>query len=202
MVADPVAPLLYSSIASAGPAARCRECGGAIRESAKVCPFCGVKEPVHRSLPRWVLVLGVAVIALPVIGMMGLRVAQGYFATGLDSGLVRATHSAGSELPEIETSLPRVNTAAFPARCPTPAPVYVVVVGSVPRNFTVSLEVRAVAQGDSLTKAFAKTYNFAPRYLAGRRAFAAELKPDVVGKLRCERAVKSIEERVVAPARR
>ena len=202
MVGDPVAPVLFSSIAAAGPAARCRECGGAVRESAKVCPFCGVKDPVRRSLPRWVLVAGLAVITLPVIGLIGLRVAQGYFVPGLDSGLVRTTRSAGSELPQIETSLPRVNTAAFPARCPAPAPVYVVVVGSVPRNFTVFLEVRGVAQGDSLTKVFAKRYDFKPRYLDARRGFTAELKPDVVRKLRCEPSVKSIEERVVGPARR
>jgi RNA polymerase subunit RPABC4/transcription elongation factor Spt4 len=202
VAADPVAPVLFSSVASAGPGARCRECGGAVRASAKVCPFCGLKDPVRRSLPRWVLVAGVLVVALPVIGMMGLRVAQAYFVAGLDSGLVRSSRSAGGEMPQVMTSVPRVNTSAFPARCPAPAPVYVVVVGSVPRNFTVFLEVRTAAQGDSLTKALAKRYDFKPRYLDARRAFAAEIKPDVVGKLRCEPSVKSVEERVVGPARR
>lgn len=182
------APLLFSAATPGGTVVRCRECGEALRSTAKNCPFCGVQNPVRRGPARWVLVVAILLLTLPVVGMMGWRMATNYLEPGLDSGLVRSRSNPPSEVP-------RFRATGFPAPCLTPVPVLVFVIGGLPTDFRVYLNVRDDVEGDSLTKALAKKYSLRTSYRKDRRGFEGAFKPDVVGKLRCEPRVRSIEQR-------
>ena len=186
------APLLFSAATPGGSVVRCRECKGALRSTAKNCPFCGVQNPIRRGPPRWVIVAAVLLLTLPVVGMMGWRVASDYLEAGIDSGLVRSRSYPPSEVP-------RFRATAFPARCLAPAPVLVYVIGSTPTDFRVFLSARDDVEGDSLTKALAKKYDLRASYRKNRRTFEGDFKLDVVGKLRCEPQVRSIEQRSKPP---
>jgi len=183
------APLLFSAAIPGGTVVRCRECGGALRSTAKNCPFCGVQNPVRRGLPRWVLVAAVLVLTLPVVGVMFWRVATDYLEAALDSSMVRSKSYPPSEVP-------RFQAIGFPARCLSPAPVLVYVVGSTPTDFRVMLNVRDDVEGDSVTKALAKKYNLRTSYRSNRHSFESNtFGADVIGQLRCESRVRSIEQR-------
>jgi len=188
------APLLFSAATPGGSVVCCRECKGALRSTAKNCPFCGVENPVRRGPPRWVIVVALLVLTLPVVSMMGWRVASSYLQADLDSNLVRSR-------PRAESDVPHFRGSTFPSRCLTPAPVYVFMLGSTPEKLRVVLDTRDNAEGDSLTKALGKKYNFKGDYQPARRAFDVDLKPETVGKLRCEPSVSSIEERYKPPSR-
>jgi RNA polymerase subunit RPABC4/transcription elongation factor Spt4 len=181
-------PLLFSATSPGGRVVRCRECGGSLRSTAKSCPICGVKTPVRRSLPRWVIVTAVLILALPAVGMMGWRMATNYLVAGLDSGMVRSRASPVSEVP-------RFRATGFPAQCLSPAPVFVYVIGSMPSDLRVFLNARDDAEGNSVTRALAKKYDLHTHYRSDRRTFDVNAKPDLVGKLRCESGVKSIEQK-------
>jgi hypothetical protein len=139
-----------------------------------------------------VIVAAVLLLTLPVVGMMGWRVASDYLEAGIDSGLVRSRSYPPSEVP-------RFRATAFPARCLAPAPVLVYVIGSTPTDFRVFLSARDDVEGDSLTRALAKKYDLRASYRKNRRTFEGDFKLDVVGKLRCEPQVRSIEQRSKPP---
>ena len=167
---------------------RCRECGGGLRSTAKNCPICGVVNPIRRGLPRWVIVVAILLLTLPVVGMMGWRVATDYLEVAIDSGMVRSKSHPDSDVPHVMAT-------TFPARCLMPAPVLVYVVGSTPTDFRVMLNVRNDVEGDSVTKALAKKYDLRAYYQKDRHALVGYFKADAVGKLRCEPRVRSIEQR-------
>lgn len=191
------APLLFSAGSQVEPQARCRECGGALRADLKVCPFCGVQNPIKEGIPRWVVVTGVLVITLAAVGISSWQLVLNAVNSSLDTGLVRSKPRAASELPHIQS-------AAFAARCRTPAPVLVYVLGSVPERFRIRLRTREDREGDSLTNVFTKKYHLnaeTTQYVPPLRAFYAYLKPVQVEGLRCEPSVEAIEEKTKPASR-
>ncbi len=183
-------PLLFSPDALRVPTTECPECHHQVREGAKRCPSCGLENPSDRPL-RWRVPLAVAfgsmVAVAAWVGTHRLRAKP-----EVESGAVTPPPQA-SQRPA------RVSALAFRAHCEDPAPIYVFEAGAVPDSFIVVLDPR-VGDPVAITKGFAKKYQLtAARYQRAESGFAARLSPSIVAGLRCEPAVKRLEEE---PAKR
>jgi hypothetical protein len=154
----------------------------------KLCPYCGLRNPARRPLPRWLLPAGIALIVLLPVGVIVQQVVEMYRPAGIESGLV-----SGAVPPPSKAA--GVTTLQFPAQCVNPAPVRVLAGGTPPAAFIVTLAARDDQEGTSLATTLARKYRLSTSgYQRSKRGFAAVLPPEMMRQLRCEGSVKSIEE--------
>jgi hypothetical protein len=176
---------LVSATSPGTPGARCRQCETELRGKVSVCPVCGTRNPLGRSVPWRALAASVAAVGVVLAGWMAYDRLQ-------ERGDRRAgfVHAG----PPPPSAVPRLRAYGFTARCAAPAPVYIFEAGTLPEAFIVVLGRRA---GDPVeaTKTLASRYDLHTRgYEPDKRGFAASVSSAVVAKLRCEPSVEALEE--------
>ena len=83
--------------------------------------------------------------------------------------------------------------------CQTPAPLYIPETDAIPNEYIVVFA-DDVTHADLVAAGLAAKYRFTPRDVwsgSGFSGFSATLKPSVVAALRCEAAVKYIEQNAI-----
>ena len=88
---------------------KCKDCGGEMSRAAKACPKCGAPPPSDFSIRRVMVGVGVALVALPVLAIIGGG--RGTHASPRESGVVAETQAAvaqgqGKPVPLPETQAP------------------------------------------------------------------------------------------------
>jgi len=172
------------------PKGRCRECGKQASLGGGACPACGFTNPTDNAPRRWFAVAAVgACLALlsAAAWKLGLLDTWGAGPRGIESAIQATTLQPA-------VGPPRVRSARFGTTCPAPAPVYVYKATETPSAFLVVLA-KPVTDPERAADSLAERYNLTTDgYRPSRGGFVVSLDPPTVSKLRCEAAVRMLEE--------
>jgi len=181
-------PVLVSTSQLHRPKVQCRACGQRVPVGAALCPSCGKRNPTANTVRR---LLPLALSLLPAIALA----AAWQFGLLADLTPRSSLESGLQPTDDPRRAAPRIASPRFSAGCEPAAPVYVRAVDNTPSTFLV-LIADSVPEPASVSDSLTRRYRLrSPGYDPALGGFFVEdAAPAAVSGLRCEPAVRALEE--------